>query len=209
MYQADSVNDSLYETAIMAVKTLCLGLLSNGEACGYELKKTFESLFKHFFPAGYGSIYPALADLAANDLVECREIPQTGKPDRKVYSITEKGRAAFEKALRNTQPRHKLRSDFLAMMYFADLLDESRVSSLLDDRIEAFEDAVEHIASIQVEMGKNASAGAKFVAGFGAVIAKAAAEYIETNRHLLIEANSGDMLGNGIRGQLHSAQGRT
>ena len=61
----------------MDVKTLCLGMLSNKEACGYELKKTFESLFKHFFSAGYGSIYPALADLAASGLVECREIPQT------------------------------------------------------------------------------------------------------------------------------------
>ena len=48
----------------MDVKTLCLGLLTAGEACGYDLKKTFESSFKHFFPAGYGSIYPALADLA-------------------------------------------------------------------------------------------------------------------------------------------------
>jgi len=209
MYQVDSQNDSLYETAIMDVKTLCLGLLSNGEACGYELKKTFESLFKHFFPAGYGSIYPALADLAANGLVDCREIPQTGKPDRKVYSITEKGHAAFEKALKNTQPRHKLRSDFLAMMYFSELMDDSRVSSLLDDRIEAFEDAVEHIASIEVEMGKDAPAGAKFVAGFGAVIAKAAAEYIETNRHLLTATNSGDILTNELSPQLHSIQGRT
>jgi len=175
------------EITTMDVKTLCLGLLNHQEACGYELKKTFESLFKHFFPAGYGSIYPALADLAAAGLVECEEIPQTGKPDRKVYSITEKGRKAFEDALMHTEPRHKLRSDFLAMMYFAELIDDDRMTSLLDDRVEAFEDAVQHIASIETAMGNEASAGARFVAGFGAVVAKAAAEYIETNRHLLTE----------------------
>ncbi len=193
----------------MDVKTLCLGLLSNGEACGYELKKTFESLFKHFFPAGYGSIYPALADLASSGMVECREIPQTGKPDRKVYSITDAGRQAFANALQNTQPRHKLRSDFLAIMYFAELLDDSQVDSLLNDRIEAFEDAVEHIASIETEMGQDAPAGARFVAGFGAVVAKAAAEYIETNRHLLIQSDSAELLTTGLTGQLQSAQGRT
>ena len=49
---------------MLDVKTLCLGLLSRGEASGYDLKKDFESLFRHFFPAGYGSIYPALAGLA-------------------------------------------------------------------------------------------------------------------------------------------------
>ena len=193
----------------MDVKTLCLGLLSNGEACGYELKKTFESLFKHFFPAGYGSIYPALADLAASGLVECKEIPQIGKPDRKVYSITDKGRASFEKSLKNTEPRHKLRSDFLAVMYFAELLDDARVSTLLDDRIEAFEDAVEHIASIETEMGNDASAGAKFVAGFGAVIAKAAAEYIETNRHLLTPTQGRERPPVGGNNQLHSIQERS
>ena len=53
----------------MDVKTLCLGLLTVNEACGYDLKKTFETSFKHFFPAGYGSIYPALADLAESGLV--------------------------------------------------------------------------------------------------------------------------------------------
>jgi len=178
----------------MDVKTLCLGLLNSGDACGYELKKKFESLFKHFFPAGYGSIYPALADLAAAGLVSCEEIPQIGKPDRKVYSITDKGRETFASALQNNEPRHKLRSDFLAMIYFSELIDDDRISTLLDDRVEAFQDAVEHIATIETEMGNEASAGAKFVAGFGAVVAKAAADYIETNRHLLSETDAADEL---------------
>ena len=68
----------------MDVKTICLGLLSLGEACGYELKKNFESQFRHFFSAGYGSIYPALADLADAGLVTCREIPQDVPRDEPV-----------------------------------------------------------------------------------------------------------------------------
>ena len=117
----------------MDVKTLCLGLLTVHEACGYDLKKTFESSFKHFFPAGYGSIYPALADLAEAGLVSCREIPQIGKPDRKVYQITEAGEKTFIDALNRTDPQHKLRSEFLAMIYFADRIDDARLADLLDD----------------------------------------------------------------------------
>ena len=67
----------------MDIKTICLGLLVAGEACGYELKKRFEELFSHFLSASYGSIYPALADLAAEGLVNCREVPQEGRPDRR------------------------------------------------------------------------------------------------------------------------------
>ncbi len=169
----------------MDVKTLCLGLLTVHEACGYDLKKTFESSFKHFFPAGYGSIYPALADLADAGLVKCREIPQVGKPDRKVYRITKSGEQAFISALNQTDPQHKLRSEFLAIIYFADRIEEQRLTDLLDDRIKQLRETIKLIErSHEATEGDN-SAGAEFVAGFGAVIAEAAAKYIETNRHLL------------------------
>jgi len=169
----------------MDVKTLCLGLLSLNEACGYDLKKEFESIFKHFFTAGYGSIYPALADLAENGLVSCREIPQDGKPDRKTYSITQAGREAFSNALQNTNPQHKMRSEFLAMLYFADLMETDRLRTLLDDRIKELRDAVQQIDRIEQERGPDTSAGAQFVAGFGSAVAEAAADYIESNRDML------------------------
>ena len=169
----------------MDVKTLCLGLLTVHEACGYDLKKTFESSFKHFFPAGYGSIYPALSDLAEAGLVSCREIPQVGKPDRKVYRITEAGEKSFIDALNRTDPQHKLRSEFLAMIYFSDRIDDSRLADLLDDRVAKLRETVKQIETIQSESAEQGTAGAEFVAGFGAVIAEAAAKYIESNRHLL------------------------
>jgi len=77
----------------MDVKTVCLGMLTDGAASGYDLKKQFESSFAHFFAAGYGSIYPALSSLADKGLVSCEQVPQEGKPDRKVYEITDDGKA--------------------------------------------------------------------------------------------------------------------
>ena len=170
----------------MDVKTLCLGLLSLEDACGYDLKKTFESLFKHFFSASYGSIYPALADLAKAELVDCTKVPQAGNPDRKVYRITD--------ALNDTEPQHKLRSEFLATIYFADLLDTKRLGALLDDRLQKLRDTVAHIEHIEREWGPEAPAGARFVAGFNTVVAKAAAEYVETNRHLLPNVIDGEKI---------------
>lgn len=169
----------------MDVRTLCLGMLSLGDACGYDIKKRFESLFRHFYSAGYGSIYPALAELADSGLVTCRSVPQDGRPDRKIYSITEAGRRQFLDALQTTEPRHKLRSEFLAMIYFAELMDPHRLDALLDDRLRQLREAESHIAGIQQAWDADAPVGARFVAGFGALLARVAADYIEQNRHML------------------------
>jgi PadR family transcriptional regulator AphA len=171
----------------MDVKTFCLGLLCFREACGYDLKKEFENHFRHFYTAGCGSIYPALASLADEGLVNCREVPQQGKPDRKVYRITEQGRANFAKALGDAKPQHKLRSEFLAMIYFADLMEPEHLQSILTERLVELRKAVSHIEEIEQKRGTDAPAGARFVAGFGAAVAKTAAEYIESNQGLLID----------------------
>ena len=84
---------------MMDVKTVCLGMLTDGSASGYDLKKHFESTFGHFFAAGFGSIYPALSSLADNGLVTCEHIPQDGKPDRKAYEITAAGKTFLLEAL--------------------------------------------------------------------------------------------------------------
>ena len=48
----------------MNVRTLCLGVLSFGDATGYEIKKMAEDgLFSHFIEASFGSIYPALTKM--------------------------------------------------------------------------------------------------------------------------------------------------
>lgn len=73
----------------------------------YEIKKHFELSFSHFFTAGYGSIYPALATLTEQGLVECFSVSQEKRPDKKVYRVTESGRAALLECLMSTPPTHK------------------------------------------------------------------------------------------------------
>lgn len=171
----------------MDVKTVCLGMLTDGPACGYDLKKNFESSFGHFFPAGYGSIYPALATLARDGLVEFEAVLQEGKPDRKVYSITDKGRAALLEGLSNPSPTHKVRSEFLAMMWFAHLMSEQQIDTVIDNRlaeIEAFLALLDEFALCERD---GASPGARFVAGFGRHISIALKDYVEEHRHMLTD----------------------
>lgn len=171
----------------MDVKTVCLGMLTDGPASGYDMKKCFESSFGHFFPAGYGSIYPALATLARNGLVEFEEIPQDGKPDRKVYSITEKGRQALEKSLSDPSSSHKIRSEFLANLWFAHLMPAEKIDALIDAKLVEIDKFLELIAEFPDCECDNMPKGAQFVAGFGQHMATAFKQYIEANRALLLD----------------------
>jgi len=169
----------------MDVKTVCLGMLTSGPASGYDLKKFFESTFGHFFAASYGSIYPALASLSEQDLVLCEEIPQEGKPDRKVYSITDDGRAELDRALKNPTPGHKIRSEFLAMLFFAHLMSDEQIDAVLDNRVAEVEEFLSAIDQLDMSDSSCWPEGTRFVAGFGKAMATTCKRYIAENRDML------------------------
>jgi DNA-binding PadR family transcriptional regulator len=168
----------------MDVKTVCLGMLTDGDASGYDLKKTFESYFGHCFAAGYGSIYPALASLAEDGLVSCLEIPQEGKPDRKEYCITAAGRQHLLAALDNPAPSHKVRSEFLATMAFAHLMTTEQIETVLDSRIDDANRNLQIIDEFENCCDGDIPAGVQFTLGFGRAMMYAMKTYVEENRHL-------------------------
>ena len=170
----------------MDVKDLCLGALTYGDATGYDIKKFFESTFSHCFLAGYGSIYPALAELTAEKLVTARTVPGQGGPSRKVYHLTAAGRKAFLAKLGKTNPQHKVKSEFLVLMYFAHLLPPAQLDAILDQRLEEIARQLGLIQALERGAGANTgSSGARFVSGFGKAVMTAAEEYIRTHRHAL------------------------
>lgn len=169
----------------MDIKTVCLGMLTDGEASGYDMKKCFESSFGHFFPAGYGSIYPALATLARNGLVEFEQVLQDRKPDRKVYNITEKGREALMEGLANPNPSHKVRSEFLATLWFAHLMTDEQIDTVVENKLEELDEIVKLIEEFAASDCSRMGTGAHFVAGFGIHMMSSFKKYIEDNRELL------------------------
>ena len=174
----------------MDVKTLCLGVLSRGEASGYEIKKAFEEgPFSHFHQASFGSIYPALNALSAEGLVAGRAQAQDKRPDKKSYSITTKGRNALVAALMAPPAPDAMRSDFLFILTFAQYLPPARVGNLIDQRIVWYRAALERMEGCSC--GPGAAPGADFVRGMGIAVYRAAADYLETHRAALL-AEIGD-----------------
>ncbi|MEM8665801.1 MAG: PadR family transcriptional regulator, partial [Pseudomonadota bacterium] len=117
------------------VSTLCLAILHRGEATGYEIKKeSVEGDYRYFIDASYGSIYPALARLAADGFVTQREEQQAGRPARKIYAITEKGRDALLGALSEPPGPDVFRARFLLVAKFARELPADIVTAAIAER---------------------------------------------------------------------------
>jgi len=173
------------------VRTICLGLLSRGPATGYEIKKSFEDegAIGYFLEASFGAIYPALGRLTEEGLVDLKVEQQDGKPDRKVYSLTESGRAAFKDSLRVSPGPDRFRSEFLFLLLFADLIPHDHLRHLIDERLEDYRQKLHELESECVQIPAKTSAGLEFIRGQGAAYFRAMIEYIENNRHLL-EAQS-------------------
>ena len=171
----------------MDVKTLCLGVLTERDLTGYEIKQHFEEAFSHFFVAGYGSIYPALADLTRRGLVDCTSVLQEKRPDKKVYSLTEKGRQALIDELMATPPRHKVRSEFLVLMVFAHLLPTAKVADIADNMVAQWDDLLGSIDDCMNEGDDDLSPGMRFAVGYGQAVIGAARRYVTENKDRLIE----------------------
>lgn len=72
-----------------------LGLLARGSHSGYDLAQLLQVKVGAFWQASHSQIYPELARLTTHGLVLHEVIAQTDRPDKKLYVITEAGRAAL------------------------------------------------------------------------------------------------------------------
>jgi PadR family transcriptional regulator, regulatory protein AphA len=160
------------------VRTLCLGYLSLREATGYEMKKDFEEgLFCHFMEASYGSIYPALGQLAAEGLVTVREEEQSGKPDKKVYAITPEGTRQLSKSLAVVPAQDKFKSEFLFIMLLQHHITPQQRLAAMQTQLAFTRQDLGNIAQCRCEMGGNAAS--EFVMGYGEAILTAGVKYLE------------------------------
>jgi PadR family transcriptional regulator, regulatory protein AphA len=165
----------------MNVKTLCLGFLSLKDATGYEIKKDVEDgLFSHFIEASFGSIYPSLNQLAAEGLVTVREQEQTGKPDKKVYAITDAGRMALTKALCVLPAKDKFKSEFMFQMLLKDAISPEMVLLAIDKQLSDLREDLSSLAECRSEEPQ--SEGGAFIADYGEAVLTASVTCLEQKR---------------------------
>ncbi|MFZ1983306.1 MAG: PadR family transcriptional regulator [Desulfatitalea sp.] len=140
----------------MDAQTIILGFLTRGEKTGYELKQYFSISFSFFSGLSYGSIYPALRRMTQQGLVTMLKERQEHAPDRKVYTITEKGREVFLDALRGPIAPNTCRSPFLMRLFFFEDLSPADRLALVRNHMETVRQQYRGLEAAQPQVEANA-----------------------------------------------------
>jgi len=96
-----------------------LGLIAEmGPTSGYDLIKVFRLSMVHFWHSHLGQIYPTLERMDRDGLIQSREIIQRGRPDKRLFSITEAGTAMLLDWLKSPYQQPKIKHPPLLRMRF-------------------------------------------------------------------------------------------
>ncbi len=124
----------------MSLPHAILGFLREQPLTGYALKtQRFDVSVANFWPADQAQIYRTLDRLEEQGWATSELEIQRERPNRKVYSITEAGRAELARWLAAPQPLPIHREPFLVQFYFAAELPDATILSLLEGQIAAHE----------------------------------------------------------------------
>jgi PadR family transcriptional regulator AphA len=130
----------------MALEFAILGFLSREAMTGYDLKtRCFDEAAGHLWTADQAQIYRTLERLSTRGLARSRLVPQRGRPDRRLYSITERGRTALSSWLREPETPSQVRDPFLLHLFLAPDLPDDDIASLLSGAREEYQRRLEHL----------------------------------------------------------------
>jgi len=115
-----------------------LGLLMLREQTLYEIKKAFEDTISLFYSASFGSIGTAIAKLLEKEWIGLEERVQHGR-NKKIYTITPAGTAAFEDWLRSHIPSEKVKEPALTRLFFMGFLPAAERIALIEGHLAALE----------------------------------------------------------------------
>lgn len=123
-----------------------LGLLNRTDMTGYDLSKEFQSSLSDFWNAGHSQIYTELKSLTEDQLVEFKTTITGNVLEKKLYSITNTGKAE----LLNWEASYfKIPSlpkdEFKLQLFFSDCISPSQRISLLNNQLDQHEELLKYL----------------------------------------------------------------
>lgn len=111
-----------------------LGILTQCEMSGYEIKKFIEESLGFFWNESFGQIYPTLKALETDRLVSATEIvSQENSKSKIVYKITKQGIVELKKWLEGSTSKSTLRNEFLLKLFFARNIDSKKLMEMINE----------------------------------------------------------------------------
>ncbi len=132
----------------LALGDAILACLTERPMTGYELAKTFDSSIGFFWKTDHQQIYRELSRLRTRGYIQGREVVQSGKPNKLVYTLTPDGRAAFRHWAARPSTPASIKDDLLVRLYALDSVDIEPLRADLMARLEHHRDRYERYERI-------------------------------------------------------------
>jgi DNA-binding PadR family transcriptional regulator len=103
----------------MALSHTILAVLSQQPYSGYDISKRFEESVSCYWQASQQQIYRELSKMEHQGWVTYETVPQAGKPDKKIYSLTEAGKGELARWYAAPSEPTPIREDLLVKVLAA------------------------------------------------------------------------------------------
>ncbi|MCF8571157.1 PadR family transcriptional regulator [Gordonia sp. HY002] len=128
---------------------LLAALLTVGEASGYDLAKEFDPARATFWTASPQQIYRELDGMEGAGLVSARVVRQSARPDKRMLSLTDAGRAELTANSRSAAKPTAIRDEMLVMVQSVSAGDPRAVCVTIRDRLTASRRKLAHYERIE------------------------------------------------------------
>ena len=107
----------------MSLPHALLGVINYAPLTGYDLKTAFNASVNMFWNASLPQIYRTLHRMEKDGWVRSRIEHQEGKPNRKIYEITDQGRKALRTWLAGPLEVHQVKDQMMLKVFFGNQMD--------------------------------------------------------------------------------------
>jgi len=169
------------------LKYAILGLINRKPLTGYDIAKEFNSGLVDFWYAKHSQIYPELKKLTDEDLLSYEIIIQGEKLEKKLYTLTEKGKNCLQKWLAKDEPLEPTPKDiFRLKAYFCDEMDHDILLKQFESALDKHSEKLEYLENCMEELLKTKNISKVSSPSFG--------DYIVLNGAIMREKNYIDWL---------------
>jgi PadR family transcriptional regulator AphA len=109
----------------VSLKHAIMVLLETEAGSGYDLLKRFKQRLGFFWQSSHQQIYQQLKVMHQEKLIDCTLETQQGKPDRKIYAMTEAGYNELLGWLHRACKPQKINDSLLVKLYGGHLLNDA------------------------------------------------------------------------------------
>ncbi len=170
----------------MKGRDVILGILQNKPRTGYEINDILQNQISYFYDGTYGMIYPTLKKLEKEGKVKKETIIQDDKPNKNIFSITDKGKEELNEYLNSGDISEVFKSDFLMKLFFGDNLSKEQVIKLINKEIETKENQIQSLEnSLKKWQLQGISELQKITVGYGLAQYKAVVNYLKVQLKVL------------------------